>query len=116
MIRTVIVTLPRIVSDIVEQLSIDGVQLDICARLDSRARVEAMLHAVSPDLVLIGLAPAESATPGLLLSAIVPNATVIAFTSDARSIHVATRGITRTPSMNLTVEALITVIRDTGRI
>lgn len=110
-IRTVVVTLPRIISDIVEQLLTDRTELRICARLDTRAALEDSLRMILPGLVLIGLAPGESPAIGASVSAIVPDATVIAFSSDGCSAHVTARGISLAPIIPPTADAIISVIR-----
>lgn len=110
-IRTVVVTLPRMISDIVEQLLTDKTELSICARLDTRAALDDSLRTTVPDLVLVGLAPGESQAIGASVSAIVPDATVIAFSSDGRSAHVTARGISRAPIIPPTADIIISVIR-----
>jgi hypothetical protein len=116
-IRTVVITLPMMISDIVEQLVIDDVALDIAARFDTRELIEDKLRAVLPDLVLVGLSPGESEKIGLSLSAVVPDAKVIVFSSDGRSAYVSEKGTSRTSLTDFSPGAITSVIRTirTGR-
>jgi hypothetical protein len=116
-IRTVVITLPMMISDIVEQLVIDDVALDIAARFDNRELIEDKLRAVLPDLVLVGLSPGESEKIWLSLSALVPDAKFIVFSSDGRCAYVLAKGTSRTPLTDFSPDAIASVIRTirTGR-
>jgi DNA-binding NarL/FixJ family response regulator len=105
------------ISDIVEQLVIDDVALDIAARFDTRELIEDKLRAILPDLVLVGLSPGESEKIGLSLSAVVPDAKVIVFSSDGRSAYVSAKGTSWTHLTDFSPDAITSVIRTirTGR-
>jgi hypothetical protein len=113
-IRTVVITLPRMISDIVEQLVIDDVELDIVGRFDTRERIEDDVRAVSPDLVLIGLMPGESVMTGLSFLTVVPAAKVIGFSSDSHSAYVSQRDASWTHLPDLSADAIASVIRTIG--
>ncbi len=89
MIRTVVVTLPRMISDILEQLVVDDVALDIAARFDTRELIEDRLRAILPDLVLIGVRPGESWMIAQSVLTAVPAAKVIVFLSEGRSAYIS---------------------------
>jgi DNA-binding NarL/FixJ family response regulator len=114
-IRTVVITLPMLISDIVNQLLIDDVKLDIVARLDSRELIEDMLRAVSPEFVLVGLGPDEPGVTGLSFLTAAPAAKVIAFSSDGHSAYVSQRGGSWTHLPDVSPDAITSVIRSIGR-
>jgi DNA-binding NarL/FixJ family response regulator len=99
------------ISDIVEQLVIDDVELDIVGRFDNRERIEDILRVASPELVLIGLSPDESGVTGLFFLTVVPDAKVIAFSSDGRSAYVSQRGASWTHLPDVSPDAITSVIR-----
>jgi len=110
-IRTVVITLPMMIGDIVKELLIDDVELDIVGRFDSRERIEDMLRAILPDLVLVGLSPGESGISTQSFLAVVPNAKVIAFSSDGRSAYVSQTGGSWTHLRDFGPDAITKVIR-----
>jgi len=114
-IRTVVITLPMLISDIVEQLLIDDVKLDVVGRFDSRERIEAELRAISPELVLVGLGPDEPGTTGLSFLAVVPFAKVIAFSSDGHSAYVSQPDASWTHLPDVGPDAITRVIRSIRR-
>jgi DNA-binding NarL/FixJ family response regulator len=114
-IRTVVITLPMMISDIVKELLIDDVELDIVGRFDNRERIEDKLRAVLPSLVLIGLGPGESGTSAQSFLAVVPNAKVIAFSSDGRSAYVSQTGGSWIHLRDFGPDAITGVIRSIGR-
>jgi DNA-binding NarL/FixJ family response regulator len=114
-IRTVAITLPMMISDIVKALLTDDVELDIVARFDSRELVEDQLRAVSPDLILVGLSPGEPGMTGLSFLTVVPDAKVIGFSSDGRSAYVSQRDASWTHLPDFSADAITKVIRIIGR-
>jgi DNA-binding NarL/FixJ family response regulator len=114
-IRTVVITLPMLISDIVTQLLIDDVKLDIVGRFDSRELIEAELRAISPELVLVGLGPDEPGLTGLSFLAVVPAAKVIVFSSDGHSAYVSQSGASWTRLPDVGADAITSVIRSIGR-
>jgi DNA-binding NarL/FixJ family response regulator len=114
-IRTVVITLPMMISDIVKQLLIDDVKLDIVGRFDNRELIEDMLRAISPDLVLVGLSPDEPGITGLSFLTVVPAAKVIVFSSDGHSAYVSQRGASWTHLPDVSPDAITSVIRSVGK-
>src|SRR6516164_110098 len=114
-IRTVVITLPMMIGDIVKELLINDVELDIVGRFDSRERIEDMLRAILPDLVLVGLSPGESGISTQSFLAVVPNAKVIAFSSDGRSAYVSQTGGSWTHLRDFGLDAITKVIRTIRR-
>jgi hypothetical protein len=103
------------ISDIVKQLLIDDVKLDIVGRFDSRELIEAKLRAISPELVMVGLSPDESGMTGLSFLTVVPDAKVIAFSSDGHSAYVSQRDASWTHLPDVSPDAITSVIRSIGR-
>ena len=114
-IRTVVITLPMMISDIVKQLLIDDVKLDIVGRFDSRELIEAELRAISPELVLVGLGPDEPGKTELSFLTAAPAAKVIAFSSDGHSAYVSQRDASWTHLPDVSPDAITSVIRSIGR-
>ena len=73
-IRTVVVTMSRMLSDIITALVTDHAALDLVAEFDNRADAENRLSAIAPDLILIGLRDGEPDGIGRTLLALVPYA------------------------------------------
>ena len=71
-VRGVFVTLPPLLAAIVTEALSRGVELKLLANLKHRAHLEKRLRALRPDLVVIGLAPAESDELGARLMAQLP--------------------------------------------
>jgi hypothetical protein len=113
-IRTVVVTMSPLLSDIVEQSVIGHVVLDIVARLDLRNLIEERLQRLNPELVLIGLQPDETDEIGRALLSLVPTARVIAFSSDARHAYLHLMVAHRVTLFNVAPPLLIEAIRGLG--
>ena len=114
-IRTVVITLTMMISDIVKQLLIDDVTLDIVGRFDSRELIEDKLRAISPELVLVGLSPDEPGMMGPYFLTVVPDAKVIAFSSDGHSAYVSQSDASWTHLPDVSPDAITSVIRGIGR-
>ena len=114
-IRTVVITLPMMIGDIVKELLIDDVELDIVGRFDSRELIEDKLRAISPELVLVGLSPDEPGMMGPYFLTVVPDAKVIAFSSDGRSAYVSQTGGSWTHLRDFGPDAITKVIRTIRR-
>lgn len=85
-IRTVIVTLPEFVRDLLSQLSIDRVNLDIVAELRVRSRLAQNLQLIQPQLVIIGLRRNETDKIIRQMLTVVPATKFIAFLHSGRKI------------------------------
>jgi DNA-binding NarL/FixJ family response regulator len=84
-IRTVIVTTPAILRDLIEHLTLGKVELDIVAELADRRALSHQLGQLQPELVVIGLRANESDTLVRRLITLVPTARFIAFSDNGRN-------------------------------
>jgi chemotaxis response regulator CheB len=109
-IRTVVVTMPPLLTEIIEHSLIGRIVLHVVARFDNRDFSKETLRGMRPDLVLIGLRPGESDTVGRSLLALVPAAKVIAFSSDARHGYIHEMRAHRAAIINISPQALIEAI------
>ena len=81
-VRTALVTLSPLLSDIITQAVERDVKLDVVARVDDRDSLGERLRLVGPELVLIGLRAGESAAIAATALAAAPTAKVIALSAD----------------------------------
>ncbi len=118
-IRTVTVTLSRLLGEIIEQVLSSRVELEVVARLDDWTALCARLQPLLPDLILVGLSSDDTdALAGSILEC-VPGAKVIAFTGDGRHAFLHEMRAHRAALIDVTPEALIAAIignRIAGRI
>lgn len=84
-IRTVIVTIPVMLRDLITRLTLGKVQLDIVAELGDRRALSHQLSELRPDLVVIGLRAHESDALIRKLIRLVPTARFIVFTAGGRT-------------------------------
>ena len=87
-IRTVTVTMAPLFCDLVTGLLAAHCNIHLVAKIDNRAAIEQRLQSLAPELVLIGLGDGESDEIASALAGSVPNARVIAFSSDNRHAFV----------------------------
>ena len=85
-IRTVIVTTPAMLSDLVKGLALGRVELDVVAELGTRQALARRLPALRPDLVVIGLRHSESDNIVTTLLMRMPKAKFIVFSADGRTV------------------------------
>jgi hypothetical protein len=85
-IRTVIVTTPAMLSDLVKRLALGRVELDVVAELGTRHALTRRLPELRPDLVVIGLYRRETDNIVTTLLMQLPKAKFIAFSADGRSV------------------------------
>jgi chemotaxis response regulator CheB len=109
-IRTVVVTMSRMLSDIITALVTDHAALDLVAEFDNRADAENRLSAIAPDLILIGLRDGEPDGIGRTLLALVPSAKVIAFSSDGRNGYLHEMRALRVEITDISPQGLIDAI------
>lgn len=109
-IRTVVVTIPPLLGDIIKTSLADHFPLDVVARLDSRTEIEQQLPQFTPDLIIIGLHDGEADTIGGTLLAVVPLAKVIALSSDGRNAYVHEMRAHRSVLTDVSLRALIDAI------
>jgi DNA-binding NarL/FixJ family response regulator len=83
-IRTVIVTTPAMLRDLIQQLAERRVDLDIVAEFTARHALARRLAKIRPQLVVIGLREHEDERLIRNLLALVPTAKFIAFAAKGR--------------------------------
>jgi hypothetical protein len=107
-IRTVTVTMAPIFRDLIVGLMAGRRDLDVVEELDTRDGLKEWLQAVAPELILIGLRKNEAdefVVPPLVR--LLPNAKVIAFSSDGRHAFVHHMHQQRTELLDVSAETLI---------
>jgi DNA-binding NarL/FixJ family response regulator len=109
-IRTVTVTMSPILCDLIAGLMAGQRNLDVVEELDTRDRLEEQLAAIAPALVLIGLGKNEPDEIGLPLARLLPNAKVIAFSSDGRRAFVYSMQPQRTVLLDVSPQMVIDAI------
>ena len=85
-LRTVIVTTPVLLSDLIERAALGPAHLDIIARLGNRRGLPRRLQQLRPDLVVIGLRRTETDIIVTKLLVLLPKAKFIVFSHDARVV------------------------------
>jgi hypothetical protein len=85
-IRTVIVTTPAMLGDLVKKLALGRVELDVVAELGTRRALARRLPELRPDLVVIGLHRRETDDIVETLLMLLPKAKFIAFSADGRTV------------------------------
>jgi DNA-binding NarL/FixJ family response regulator len=109
-IRTVMVTLSPIFGDLVAELNATRDRLNVVAELDTREELNKQLRSLAPDLVLVGLRRNEGDEIALSLLRSLPNARVIAFSSDKRHAIVHRMQPLRTILFDFSPQMLIDAI------
>jgi len=109
-IRTVVITMPPIFRDLITELLAGHGSLDIVWQPDTREGLEEPLRALAPDLILIGLRREEGNEIGLSLVSLLPNAKVIAFSSDGRHAYLHRMQPQRTALLDVSPQILIDAI------
>lgn len=109
-IRTVMVTTPALLGDLIEQLAIGRVDLDIVGQLNDRRALARRLQRLRPRLVVIGLQEneTEALIHGLLTR--LPASRFIVLSHDGRSIAGYDSRRSRTALSDLSPEGLIDFI------
>ena len=108
-IRTVTVTMTSIFRGLVTELIAGHGNLDLVGTIDSRDRLEEQLQLLSPDLILVGLGRNEGDEVGLSLVRLLPNARVIALSSDGRDAFVYQMRAQRMALRNVSAQSLIDI-------
>jgi hypothetical protein len=84
-IRTVIVTTPAMLRDLIKRLALGRVDLEIVAEFTARHALARRLSKIRPDLLIIGLRGNEDDAVIRNLLAAIPTAKVIAFPASGRA-------------------------------
>lgn len=106
-IRTVIVTTPAMLRDLIQQLADKRVELDIVAEFAARHALARRLAKIRPDLVVIGLRDDEDETLIRKLLTLIPTAKFIAFSARGRGAHGFELRLYQTDFNNVPLEGLI---------
>ena len=104
------ITVSPMLRDLVTELMATHVNLDVVRELDTRDGLEEQLRALAPDLILIGLGRDERDDFGLSLVQLLPNAKVIAFSSDMRDAFVHRMQPHRIALLDVSPQVLIDTI------
>ncbi len=103
-------TLSPIFVDLVAALLSGRAALEIVARFDTHAGIEAQLAAASPDLILYGLQGGEAENVAIALLQRLPLAKVVVFSSDGHDAYVHTLRPHRKVLLDLSPRVLIRAI------
>jgi chemotaxis response regulator CheB len=109
-IRTVIVTTPAMLRDLIQQLAHKRVELDIVAEFAARHALARRLAKIRPDLVVIGLRDHEDETLIRNLLALIPTAKFIAFSAKGRGARGFELRLYQTDFNNVPPEGLVDFI------
>jgi DNA-binding NarL/FixJ family response regulator len=97
-IRTVMVTTPAMLGDLIKRLAVGRVQLDVIAEVGGRRALKRRLHQLHPDLVVIGLHRSESidavtelleSLPKTKFIAVLPNGRITGYELQLRQTHLS---------------------------
>lgn len=111
-IRTVMVTTPRLLRDIIKQLAVNRIDLDVIAELNVRHMLARRLRAIRPDLVVIGLRPNETVAVIRALLTQVPDTKFITLSSNGRSALGFELRLYQTDLGDASLDGLIDFIRN----
>ncbi len=111
-IRTVTITMPPLFRDLITASIARHGNVDVIAELDTRDAIEQRLQSLAPQLVLIGLGRGEGDAIGPALARFVPNAKVIAFSSDGRHAFVHRMHQPREILLDISPQQLIDAVLD----
>jgi chemotaxis response regulator CheB len=100
-----------LMADILRGTLSGEVAIDIVARLPDRRRIEPRLRAIKPDLVMIGLRRNESDAIALTLVRALPQAKIVAFSSDSRLVYVHEMRPHRSVLADLSRDALLAALK-----
>lgn len=84
-IRTVMVTTPGVLRDLIKRLAVDRVELEVVAEFAARRGLARRLKAMRPSLVVMGLRRNETTATIRALLVQVPDAKFVTFSSNGRS-------------------------------
>ena len=84
-IRTVVVTMPAMLRDLIKRLALGRVELEIVGEFKARHALMRRLGKIRPDLVVIGLRRNEGDAVIRTLLGAIPTAKIIAFPASGRA-------------------------------
>jgi DNA-binding NarL/FixJ family response regulator len=109
-IRAVTITMQPMLRDLITELIAGHTDVDVIAELDTREAIGQPLQSLAPELVLIGLGKGEGDEIGPLLLGLLPDAKVIAFSSDGRHAFVHRLHRPRTVLPDISPQQLIDTV------
>jgi DNA-binding NarL/FixJ family response regulator len=109
-IRTVMVTTPALLGDLIKQLAIGRAALDIVGQLSGRRVLARRLQRLRPQLVIIGLRKDETDATIRALLAHLPDSKVIAISHDGRCIAGYELRLSRIKLSSLSPDGLVDFI------
>ncbi|MGO9428646.1 hypothetical protein [Rhodoblastus sp.] len=110
-VRTVMVGVPAMMSDLIKRLAVGRVQLDIVSEIPDVRAIARRLATLRPALIVIGVEDAERDDKVRALLGRLPAARVIAVASDGRMTGYELC-VRRTKLSELSTEGLIAFIRE----
>jgi hypothetical protein len=113
-LRAVLVTLPILVTDIIEEIVSRHIVLEVAAELPERDSLEQAISSLAPDVVFIGLRPGENDAIGADVLKIAPNAKVIAISSHSRNAYLYEMQPHREALVEFTPKMLVDALLDAG--
>jgi DNA-binding NarL/FixJ family response regulator len=106
-IRTVMVTPPTLLRDLIERLAVGRIELDVVAQLSGRRALARRLQRLRPHLIIVGLREGETDQLIRTLLLQLPAAKFIALSHDGRGIVGYELCVNRMTLSTLSPEALI---------
>lgn len=110
-IRTVLARLPPLLADIIRRLTQGRVSIEVISVIDTLDALEERVHALSPELILIGLDRGEDDAIAVALVAALPGIRVLAISSDAKCISLHQAGRQRRVLVDPSLQDLVAAIR-----
>jgi DNA-binding NarL/FixJ family response regulator len=112
--RTVFVTIPPLLSEILAAVASEGVQLKLIAQIERDALMD-QLPALAPDIVLIGLHRGETDEIGAIVLKLVPGAKVLVLSNDVHDAYLHEMCPHRTVFKNFSPAHLLAALEGSGR-
>jgi DNA-binding NarL/FixJ family response regulator len=109
-IRTVVVTLPPMLRDMIVALCAGRAKIEIVAEFTLRRPLDQGLAHLGADLVLLGLAPGEGEGAGAAIQARAAGARLLAFSHDGRLIYIHAPGAAGIVLSDASVEDLVRAV------
>ena len=109
--RVAIVTIPPLFGDILRQILAGQAAIEIVAQIDRRSRLRQRLRAARPDFILVGLRRGETDAVALSILTALPNAKVVAFSTDFHRVWIHQMQPHRTEMHDFSLDAMIALLK-----